>query len=76
MKNKLTLIPLLLFIYAGSLQAQDPSTVEMADKMRSEGKIYVVVVVMSIVFIGLSVYLFMLDRKIGKLERTLKERKQ
>lgn len=43
--------------------------VEMATGMRSSGKIYVVVAVLSIVLIGLFLYLFALDRKISRLER-------
>lgn len=43
--------------------------VEMADTMRSNGKIYVVVAVLSAIFVGIVVYLVMLDRKISKLEK-------
>lgn len=49
--------------------------VEMADTMRSEGKIYVVVAIILIVLIGLFVYLFLLDRKVSNLEKQLNERK-
>jgi len=44
-------------------------TVEMATGMRSNGKIYVVVAVLSMILIGLFIYLFTLDRKITKLEK-------
>ena len=43
---------------------------EMADLMRSDGKIFVVVTVVSIVFAGIVVYLILLDRKIRRLEQT------
>ncbi len=43
--------------------------VEMATGMRSNGKIYVVVAVLSMVLIGLIIYLVTLDRKISKLEK-------
>lgn len=46
--------------------------VEMADTMRSNGKIYVVVAIILIVLVGLIAYLFMLDRKVRKLEKRLK----
>jgi CcmD family protein len=36
--------------------------------MYSNGKIYVVVAVISIIFVGLALYLVQLDRKITKLE--------
>lgn len=41
---------------------------EMADAFRAEGKIYVVVAVILIIFIGLALLLFLLDRRITKLE--------
>lgn len=42
---------------------------EMADAFRKDGKIYVVIAVLSLVFIGLTVYLIMIDRKVSKLEK-------
>ena len=48
--------------------AQDGTKkVEMADLMRSNGRIYVVVAVMLTILIGLILYLVRLDRKISKL---------
>tara|TARA_A100000171_G_scaffold52651_1_gene72171 strand:+ start:1580 stop:1840 length:261 start_codon:yes stop_codon:yes gene_type:complete len=44
-------------------------TVEMADTMRSNGKIYVVVAVIMILFVGLSAYTISVDKKISKLEK-------
>jgi CcmD family protein len=49
--------------------AQQSSNVEMADAMRSSGKIYVVVGVICIVFIGLAIYLFAIDRRLKKIEK-------
>lgn len=46
--------------------------IEMADKFRSDGKIYVVVGIILIILIGLFVYLFSLDRKITKIEKETK----
>jgi len=42
--------------------------VEMADIMRSNGKIYVVVAVIAAIFIGLSIYLYRIDQRVKKLE--------
>ena len=42
---------------------------EMADGMRSNGKIYVVVAVLATIFAGIFAYLIMLDRKISKAEK-------
>ena len=47
--------------------AQDK--VEMADTMRSNGKIYVVVAVCLTILIGLFIYVFALDRKMTRIER-------
>jgi hypothetical protein len=46
--------------------------VEMADNLRAEGKIYVIVLIILIVLAGLFAYLFLLERKIKKLEERLK----
>jgi hypothetical protein len=50
------------------LWAQD-GTVEMADNMRSNGKIYVVVAVVLTILVGLFLYLVRLDRKISNMEK-------
>lgn len=51
----------------GNTQADDNS-----DFMRSNGKIYVVVVVAAIIITGLFLYLFNLERKIKRLEKEYK----
>ncbi len=43
--------------------------VEMADALRSDGKIYVVVSVIAIILLGLLAYLFALDRRLKMLEK-------
>jgi hypothetical protein len=47
--------------------AQDK--VVMADNMRGNGKIYVVVAVCLTILIGLFIYVFLLDKKITRLEK-------
>jgi len=59
---------LILMLNASWLFAQQPPA-EMADTMRSNGRIYVVVAVMLTLLIGLVLYVVRLDRKIGKLEK-------
>jgi hypothetical protein len=49
---------------------------EMADTFRSEGKIYVVVAIILIVLAGLLIYLFMLDKKLTRIERQIAEKQQ
>ncbi|QCK13446.1 CcmD family protein [Mangrovivirga cuniculi] len=44
------------------------SDVAMADALRADGKIYVVVAVLLIILVGLFAYLFRVERKIKKLE--------
>ncbi|MBK0381899.1 CcmD family protein [Pedobacter sp. SD-b] len=48
--------------------AQD-GKVEMADELRSSGKIYVVVTVMLLLFSAFIVYLFTIDKKLKKIEK-------
>jgi hypothetical protein len=50
--------------------AQENDTVEMADKMRSDGKIYVVIAVILTILTGLILYLVRLDRKISRFEKS------
>lgn len=68
MKKIFSLISLLLLSTWAFAQEQK---VEMADLMRSNGKIYVVVAVVMMVLLGVLAYLVVLDRKIGKVEKEL-----
>ena len=52
-----------------SLRSFAQQKVEMADTMRSNGKIYVVVAVCVTILIGLFIYLFFLDKKISRFEK-------
>lgn len=45
----------------------------MADALRRDGKIYVVVVVLLTVLAGMVLYLITIDRKVSKLEKQLKD---
>jgi hypothetical protein len=58
-----------------TVRAQDEGGVDMADTMRSEGKIYVVVLIVAIVFTGLIIFAILSDRKISKLEKEIKSLK-
>ena len=78
MKKLLTIL-VLVFSLSAFAQEKTPVTeadysnnsVEMADVMRSEGKIYVLVGIIVIIFAGITVYLINTDRKISKLEKNL-----
>jgi len=60
----------LVFVSLSSF-AQDnfSGEIEMADMLRSNGKIFVVVAVLAIIFVGIVFYLVRLDRRLSKLEK-------
>ena len=60
---------MVLSFTAAFAQQQGGANVEMADAMRSSGKIYVVIATISIVFVGLAIYLFSIDRRLKKIEK-------
>ena len=66
---KKTVLLLLVLLNAVLVFAQENKTVEMADVMRSNGKIYVVVAICLTILIGLFLYVWNVDRKIAKLEK-------
>jgi CcmD family protein len=78
---------LFLFLLFGSLNGFSQSKqqinqedytnhrIEMADQLRAEGKIYVVVAIVLVILISLLGYTFLLDKKISRLEKELHEKK-
>lgn len=66
--NKLNKSLLLLFALSitNFLHAQEET---MANTMRTNGKIYVVVAVLTTILLGLLAYVIRLDKKISKLEK-------
>jgi CcmD family protein len=68
MKNSLILPMLFVLATITNLSAQP----ESADFMRSTGKIYVVIAVLCIIFIGIVLFLINLDRKLQRLEKEIK----
>lgn len=68
-KSKLALFLLTTILFSNQLIAQAAAQ----DFMRSTGKIYVVVAVIVLIFIGVVLYLIRLDSKISKLEKIIKE---
>ena len=61
-------IALLIFMLPFAVLAQDSSP-EMADTMRSSGKIYVVVVCILMVLAGLIAFLFVVEKRLSRLEK-------
>ncbi|UOQ97444.1 CcmD family protein [Hymenobacter sp. 5317J-9] len=81
MKIKLSPRPAALFLLlmtwllsAANAFAQTPvAEPEMADSLRANGKIYVVVAVVVVIVAGLLLYLISLDRKVSRLEQEIKK---
>lgn len=73
---KTTIKSLVTLLLAMASQVAYGQNAEMADVFRSEGKIYVVVAIVLIVLTGLVLYLFLLDRKLNRLERMIGAKKQ
>jgi CcmD family protein len=73
MKKRSKVLTVLFVLMVNPLLfAQDA---EMADVMRSEGKIYVVVAIILVIFLGLIGFLVFTDRKVSKLEKRLGSQK-
>ena len=68
---KISLTAILALLHFSVLAQQE---VEMADTLRSEGKIYVVVAIMLVIFVGLIGYLFLMDRKVTRLEKKISQK--
>jgi NADH:ubiquinone oxidoreductase subunit H len=68
-----TLMTILLALLSNFALAQ---SVEMADQFRADGKIYVVIAVIGTLLIGFFVYLILMDKKLSRLEKRLKEKEQ
>ena len=76
MKKLLTILSLFVCLnisaqeggFRVTAESYNDENVEMADEMRSNGKIYVVVSVVMIIFIGLIAYTVTIDRKLKRLE--------
>ncbi len=75
--KKLFLIVMLFYALHANAQESyagpEDTKVEMAEQLRSSGKIYVVVAVLSTVLLGMILYAITLDRRINKLEKEVKE---
>lgn len=77
--KKILTIALLVFSLSALAQEKIPVTesdysnnsVQMADQMRADGKIYVLVGIITIIFIGITVYVVSTDRRITKIEKNL-----
>jgi Na+/H+-translocating membrane pyrophosphatase len=72
MRKALALFAAFIFSISAFAQNGKPEA-EMADLMRSNGRIYVVVAVMLTILIGLVLYIVRLDKKISNMEKENKD---
>jgi prepilin signal peptidase PulO-like enzyme (type II secretory pathway) len=72
MKTKLFFLLLLFISSIGMAQSNTP---QMADDFRGQGKIYVVIAVIGIIFLSLAVFLVYLEKKLSRLEKEMGEKK-
>ena len=63
----------LLIFCSIALNAQENQVPNMADTFTNDGKIYVVISVISIIFFSIVLFLIYLERKIKRLEDKLKD---
>ena len=75
MRNSLKKITFLFTVMIAMAQTALAQTnnPEMADVMRSNGKIYVVVAVCLVILLGLIAYVIRIDRRISKIEQQHKD---
>jgi hypothetical protein len=76
MKKAVILSILFIVQFIGSIpvllaQGANDQTVEMAETFRTDGKIYVVVLVAAIVFTGLVLFAMNTERKIARVEKEI-----
>lgn len=67
--NKIICLVLSLLFSVSTFAQQVETEPQMADTFRSEGKINVVIAVISIIFICLAAYLIIIDLKLKKIEK-------
>jgi CcmD family protein len=72
MIRKFVTLIVLLLINILSIAQDTTEAVDMADTMRSNGKIYVVLAVILTIFLGIIIYLVRLDKKMSKLEKEIR----
>lgn len=71
--NRIVGLFLLLMLPVAGI-AQENKSVEMADAFRADGKIYVVVLGLAIILTGVVAFLIIVDRKLFRLEKRLKDK--
>ncbi len=67
--RKASLVSIFFLIALPVITVAQNAQPEMADALRRDGKIYVVVLVLATIFAGIIAFLVRLDRKISRLEK-------
>jgi hypothetical protein len=57
-------------IFLSLSAAAQETEIDMATALRSSGKIYVVVIVLAVIFIGLIAYLISIDKRLKRIEKS------
>ncbi len=73
------ILSLVLLFTASFIQAQDMMAVqepEMADSLREDGKIWIVITVIGMIFTALVLFMIYLERRLKKLEERIKKRSE
>ena len=69
--KRISLILLTVLLLSENLLAQATEQVPMADKLREDGKIWVVVAVIAVIFAGIAINMLRIDAKLRKIEKEL-----
>lgn len=70
--KRISLILMTLLLVSGNLLAQaGEAPVEMADRLREDGKVWVVVAVVAVIFAGIAINMLRIDSKLRKIEKEL-----
>ena len=63
-------------LFIAAILSKTASAQDMADALRSDGKIWVVVTVLVIILLGLFIFMFSIDRKVSTIEKQLNQDKK
>ena len=70
------LLPTLLFMLVTFFSGAQATGPAMADPMRENGKIYVVIGVIAVIFVSIALFLVFIERRLARLERRLGVKKE
>jgi len=74
MRNYKFIYLFILSLCSSMLNSQTITEPQMAEGFYQEGKVYVVIVILSMVLVGIAFYLISIERKLKRLEKLVKEK--